>query len=228
MSHHPPLNKKVSFLIPAYQAEPYLFELIGKIKSLYPNHKIVVVNDGSTDQTEKVGKASQATVISHFKNKGKGQALLTGIRALKNSEWIICLDADLQHSPDDIPHFLTAIESDQYDLLIGQRNFSDPTMPIHRKLSNSITSCLLSARTFAKLTDGQCGFRAIRVTSFPDIDFYETGYMFETEYLIRMALSEKKIGFVPIQTVYNSSPSHIRPLGDTLKFVTLWLRSLTW
>lgn len=225
---HPPVDRKISFLIPCYNSSSTLLELISRIKKNFPYNKILIVNDGSTDNTESVAHSSRAHIISHSSNKGKGAAILTGLNALKNSQWVICLDADLQHSPDDLKYFSELIENGNYDLIIGYRKRDFSTMPFPRILSNSITSFLLSLRLSQEIKDAQSGFRAIRIASVLKDDFVEKRYMFETEYILKSAIRKQKIGWVPIQTIYNDSRSYIRPWVDTFKFVTLWFQSFNW
>ena len=138
------------------------------------------------------------------------------------------MDADLQHDPSDLKKFVEAIDSEQFDLIIGYRKRSGTEMPFSRILSNSITSFLLSLRLGIKIRDAQCGFRAIRISSAIQDEFTEKRYMFETEYLIKSALKKQKIGWVPVKTIYNDSKSYIRPWVDTFKFVTLWFKSFVW
>lgn len=225
MHSHPAVDKKISILIPAFNASPYLLDLINEIKKTVPTYKILVVNDGSTDNTERLVHQSVAHIISHGMNRGKGAALLTGFSALKNSRWIICLDADGQHSPSDLHAFIDMIETDQYDLIIGFRQRAKTNMPLHRRISNSLTSLLLKLRLAVDVKDAQCGFRAIRVAAIPNYPWTDLRYMFETEFLIQSALNKKKIGWIPVKTIYNNSNSHIKPLADTAKFVTLYFQS---
>jgi glycosyltransferase involved in cell wall biosynthesis len=225
---HPPVDKRISICIPCYNSGHTILELISGIKKVMPYNKILIVNDGSTDQTESIAHSSRAHIISTSQNKGKGSAILTGMNALKNSEWMICMDADLQHDPEDLKSFVDAIDSEQFDLIVGYRKRTGTDMPFARMLSNSITSFLLSVRLGIKIKDAQCGFRAIKISSSIKHDFKEKRYMFETEYLIRSALGKQKIGWVPVKTIYNESKSYIRPWVDTFKFVTLWFKSFAW
>lgn len=225
---HPPVDKKISVLIPAYNSSHTLLALTDQIKKQLPYCKILVVNDGSTDDTERIVHNSRAHIISHSSNKGKGAALRTGFRALKNSEWVICMDADLQHDASDLEQFKNAVFSDNFDLIIGFRNRLKSDMPLSRRISNWLTSRLLGLRLGCEIKDAQCGFRAVRLSSVEDADWIESGYMFETEFLIRAALNKRKIGWVPVKTIYNDSKSYIRPWVDTYKFVNLYFKSFNW
>ena len=229
MTHsHPPVDKKISVLIPAYNASSTLLDVIDGVKKQLPYHKILIINDGSSDQTEQLVHDSRAHIISHSKNKGKGAAILTGLTALKNSEWVICMDADLQHDPEDLIRFKDSILSDQFDVIVGYRKRSETSMPFSRQFSNRITSELLGFRLQCEIKDAQCGFRAIRLSAVPDYEWTESGYMFETEFLLRSVFEKKRIGWVPVKTIYNGSKSHIRPLADTIKFVILYFKSFGW
>lgn len=229
MTHtHLPVDKKIAVLIPAFNASSTLLDLISGIKKQLPYNKILIINDGSSDNTEKMVHDSRAHIISHSKNKGKGAALLTGLTALKNSEWVICMDADLQHDPEDLVQFHDLINSDKYDVIVGFRKRSKSAMPFSRRCSNRLTSTLLGLRLQREIKDAQCGFRAIRLSAIPDYKWTESGYMFETEFLMRSVFEKKRLGWVPVKTIYNGSKSHIRPLADTVKFVILYFKSFTW
>lgn len=211
---------KILALIPAYNEA----EKIGKvIKETLQYCDVLVVDDGSIDTTGKIAEESGAFVVTHEKNRGKGDALITGFTyALKNGyESIITLDADGQHDPSEIPKFLKKV--DTYDIVIGVRDFKE--MPFPRKISNTITTLLLSLRTRQKIGDSQSGYRMIKTDVLRGVDFKTRGFILESELLIR---AKCRIGNVRIKTIYAGEKSHVNNFRDTIKFITFMIQSMLW
>jgi glycosyltransferase involved in cell wall biosynthesis len=211
---------KILALIPAYNEE----ERIGKVvKKTLKYCDVIVIDDGSMDDTGKRAEEKGAFVIKHEKNRGKGDALITGFNyALKNNyDIIITLDADGQHDPSEIPNFLKKI--DKYDIIIGARNFKE--MPFPRRISNTITTFLLSLRTHQKIGDSQSGYRLIKTDALRGLDFKTERFILESELLVR---AKCRIGNVRIKTIYAGEKSHINNLRDTTKFIKFLIQSLLW
>jgi glycosyltransferase involved in cell wall biosynthesis len=211
---------KILALIPAYNEE----ERIGKVvKKTLKYCDVIVIDDGSMDDTGKRAEEKGAFVIKHEKNRGKGDALITGFNyALKNNyDIIITLDADGQHDPSEIPNFLKKI--DKYDIIIGARNFKE--MPFPRRISNTITTFLLSLRTHQKIGDSQSGYRLIKTDALRGLDFKTERFILESELLVR---AKCRIGNVRIKTIYAGEKSHINNLRDTIKFIKFLIQSLLW
>lgn len=219
--------KRGLVIIPAYKAEKTLDELLGKIRQQC-SLPVVVVDDGSPDRTSDIGRKTGNIVIRHAQNKGKGEALRTGFNyALESgANFIITMDADLQHPPDMIPCFLEAYRSNPDAIIIGSRK-RDKNMPRHRRLSNSITSKLVSLRTGKLIRDVQCGLRLIPAKYIPHLLSGSKGFVFETEMIIHLADMKVPFVFLPIPTIYmkdgHSSIAHVQ---DTLNFITMYIRSL--
>ncbi|MCK4310136.1 MAG: glycosyltransferase family 2 protein [Methanomicrobia archaeon] len=211
---------KILALIPAYNEA----EKIGKVvKETLQYCDVLVVDDGSIDTTGKIAEESGAFVVTHEKNRGKGDALITGFTyALKNGyESIITLDADGQHDPSEIPKFLKKV--DTYDIVIGVRGFRE--MPFPRKISNTITTLLLSLRTRQKIGDSQSGYRMIKTDVLRGLNFKTGGFILESELLIR---AKCRIGNVRIKTIYAGEKSHVNNFRDTIKFITFMIQSMLW
>lgn len=211
---------KILALIPAYNEA----EKIGKvIKETLQYCDVLVVDDGSIDTTGKIAEESGAFVVTHEKNRGKGDALITGFTyALKNGyESIITLDADGQHDPSEIPKFLK--KGDTYDIVIGVRDFRE--MPFPRKISNTITTLLLSLRTRQKIGDSQSGYRMIKTDVLKGLNFKTRGFILESELLIK---AKCRIGNVRIKTIYADEKSHVNNFRDTIKFITFMIQSMLW
>ncbi len=217
---------KVAVVIPAYNAANTIGQVISQVAKFVSNENIFVVDDGSTDQTELIARQHGVWVLRHPVRKGKGSSLRDATRKIldENYDLIITLDSDLQHDPSEIPNFVLA--SDTLDVVIGKRDISADHMPIHRFLSNSITSKLISLRTGSKIEDSQCGFRLYRSDVLRQVDSTRKHYDYESDVLIKAVLAGFTVGFIRIKTIYNDSQSRIKVL-DILRFMSVYLKSFT-
>ena len=145
-------------LIPAYQAGPRVGPVVTTARAYLP---VVVVDDGSTDDTAVVAEHAGATVLRQVPNAGKGAALRAGFRhALEaGADAVVTLDADGQHDPDDIPAFLAAFAASRPELVLGTRDFG--SMPPVRRLSNTLGGWVFSAAVGRKVADNQSGYRLV-------------------------------------------------------------------
>ncbi len=181
---------------------------------------VVVVDDGSTDDTARQAEGAGALVIVQDPNAGKGAALRTGFRyALEHgAEAVITLDADGQHDPAEIPDFIRAYRAARPELIIGRRDFA--AMPPVRRLSNTLGGWVLSAAIGRRVADNQSGYRLIgrqlmRVLLASD----EDGFEFEVEMIARCIALGLPMTEVPIRTIYGGEPSHIRPVAHLGSFI---------
>jgi len=218
---------KYCIIIPAYNAETTLPQLINKINEIVQSIQIIVINDGSYDST---GKIANVLVVNHNRNQGKGEAIKTGFRTAsdKGYTYAIFLDADLQHDPTKIPDFIKTQCETNADLVVGKRDFNLKNMPFFRYLSNTWTSGLITIRTGRKISDSQCGFRLVKLDSVNINDFVYTGFQFESEFVIKYLLNDKIVAEVEIPTIYASEKSSINHIPDTLKFIKLYFNSFLW
>jgi glycosyltransferase involved in cell wall biosynthesis len=219
--------RSTSVLIPAYNAGTSLEELINRLRRSVGDIQIIVVDDGSGDKTAEIARLVGATVLRHDKNCGKGAALQTGFNFLKKRadvEFILTLDADLQHQPEDIQKFFSKQQQTDADIVIGWRERAGTKMPVHRMISNTLTSALVSKKTGMKIKDSQCGFRLIRKSVLENIQLESHGYEAETELLIKAARLAFTIAFVPIHTIYGSEKSYMTHWATTMNFIKVLLR----
>jgi glycosyltransferase involved in cell wall biosynthesis len=213
---------KVCCIIPAYQ-ESRAIDRVITIAQKYCTH-VVVVDDGSTDNTAKIAEANGATVLRHLTNLGKGAALRTGFNyAIKKQyDVIITLDGDLQHNPHSIPRFLDKIKQG-YDIIVGSRyQTQSEDMPFARKLSNLITTTVLRVIFKVPVTDSQSGYRAFKRRVLETIPVRDNGFAAETEILIDAQRAGFLISEVPIATSYGEEESKIRAGRD----ISRWLATL--
>ncbi|MCS7013015.1 MAG: glycosyltransferase family 2 protein [Chloroherpetonaceae bacterium] len=214
-------------VIPCYNAAQTLPELLRRLAPVVANAHTICVSDGSTDHTVQVLSAFPVHIIARPHNEGKGAALKVGFEyALRQgASAVLTLDSDLQHSPSDAPKLIAALE--HFDMVIGSRHraaqFRRSPMPFARQLSNRITSGLLSQLLHQPILDSQCGYRIIRRLCLETILplCKETGYMFETEFLIYAVRRGFRIGFVEIETIYAGEKSYMRYATETKNFLKL-------
>ncbi|MGK2849416.1 MAG: glycosyltransferase family 2 protein [Candidatus Limnocylindrales bacterium] len=203
-------------LIPAYLEGPRIGAVVEAARRHLP---VVVIDDGSTDDTAAAAERAGATVLRQVPNAGKGAALRAGFRyaLAAGAEAAITLDADGQHDPDEIPAFLAAWSAARPELIVGQRDFA--AMPRVRRLSNTVGGWAVSAAVGRHVPDNQSGYRLIGRTLMGRLlDSDETGFEFEVEMIARCIALGLPIGWVPIRTIYAGAPSHIRPLRHLTEF----------
>ena len=206
-------------LIPAYEEGPRVADVVRAASIHLP---VLVVDDGSIDDTGKRAEAAGATVIRQHPNQGKGAALRTGFRrALADgAAAVVTLDADGQHDPDEIPVFLDAWGRTGADLIIGRRDFS--RMPPSRQLANRLGARAMSWAVGRDIPDNQSGYRLLSRRLIERIaDSHEAGFEFEIEMIATCLRSGFVLEWVPIRTIYAGEPSHIRPRSHLASFVRM-------
>jgi len=223
VSTRPSAGAPIIALIPGYEEGPRIAAVVaGALRHL----PVVVVDDGSTDDTASQAEAAGATVIRQIPNQGKGAALRAGFRhALdQGADAVVTLDADGQHDPDEIPALLAAYERDRPELIIGRRDFSQ--MPATRRLSNTLGGWVFSAAVGRGIPDNQSGYRLIgRRLMRTLLESDEPGFEFEVEMIARCIALGLPIGWVPIRTIYAGEPSHVRPWPHLRQFVRVSLEA---
>jgi len=217
-----------SVLIPAFNAQDTIALLLDQLEQIpVPPAHIFVINDGSSDKTQQYAEERRATVFSFKTNQGKGRALQKGIQLFKeqtDDDFVICMDADLQHSPAGIEAFLEKKIDYPDALIIGSRDIKITHMPVMRFISNKITSWILSVLTKKKIKDSQCGFRLVPRNILRDNNFKEKGFQFESEFILWCSKQGIAVEFVHIPTIYNRQGSSINHIGDTFRFLKLAIR----
>ncbi|MCP4571259.1 MAG: glycosyltransferase family 2 protein [bacterium] len=213
----------VGAIIPALNAARFLPDVIGQIKALHPDLRILVVDDGSTDGTADTARSAGAEVAVHEINKGKGEALKTGYAwALESGvEWVFTLDADGQHLPAEMQIFLDRAAAGDVDVLVGTRMAETADMPWLRLATNRFTSWVVSRLAGTAIPDSQNGYRLFRTTVLEGVELKTNRYDSESEILVRLARRGARIGSVPITTVYGDEESSINPFVDTGRFFRL-------
>nr|MBN2276316.1 glycosyltransferase family 2 protein [candidate division Zixibacteria bacterium] len=220
------ISGKTLVLVPAYNAAPYLSDLVNRVRKAAPNIDLLIINDGSLDNSAEVLEDLNVTFLSNDTNRGKGYSLRRGLDYAidRGYEYVLTLDADLQHLPEEIPNFLN--HPQKADLYIGTRTRHGSNMPAMRRLSNKLTSGIISFLSKNRISDSQSGYRMISTELLKRIKIDSDGYDFESEFLFKAGRLDIRIVEIPISTVYAGSSSYIDPVADTLRFIRLTLKRI--
>jgi glycosyltransferase involved in cell wall biosynthesis len=208
--------EKILALIPAYDEADKISEIVQGASRYLP---VLVVDDGSRDDTSLRARAAGAAVLSLHPNQGKGAALKAGFRKALSEGYgaVLTLDADGQHDPDEIPGFLQAYRTGGADLIIGQRNFT--RMPPVRRFANWFGRRSFSWAMRMPIPDNQSGYRLIsRRLIEAVLDNPEGGFEFEVEMIVICVRRGYKLDWVPIRTIYAGERSHIQPWTHTKNY----------
>lgn len=217
------MSLDTAILIPSYNSNKQLDQLIKKIKDKL-NNQIIVVDDGSPNPIKI--NYNDISLIQNEDNMGKGLSLQRGFQFARQKGFknVITMDSDLQHDPDELSLFLDV--QDDVDFVLGYRE-RDASMPVSRKFSNWITSRIISSLTKITIKDSQCGYRRYSLSAIENFDYVETGFQYESEILIK-AINEKSIvEQVKVSTIYDkNNKSYIKHFSDTIKFIRLIINSI--
>lgn len=200
-------------LVPAYQAAATVGGVVRGLAKYLP--QVLVVDDGSTDETGDAAVAAGAVVMRLPVNSGKGSAIRAGLARILASEatHVAFVDADAQHDPEDLPALLAAArEGDRF--VIGSRMAEADRIPAVRYRTNEIGGRILTRMTGLDVEDGQSGYRVIAADVLRGLRLSARGYMIENEILLKAAPRLDRIRNVPVRAVYGG-PSHYRPFRDT-------------
>lgn len=208
-------------VIPCFNEARQIALVVGAVRQML--ERVIVVDDGSTDQTVSAAKDAGAEVIRHVRNEGKGAAIQTGLRYAVQAgfEWALLMDGDGQHATADIPAFL---ETTGARLIIGNRMHNLPAMPRLRRWVNRWMSARLSRRLGVTLPDTQCGFRLIHLPSWSTLQFETRHFEIESEMLMAFIEAGYPVRFVSIQVIYKKEASKIDPIIDTWRWFRWWSR----
>ena len=215
---------KILVLIPANNEAAHISGVVRRASQYLP---VLVVDDGSIDQTASLAAQAGAEVFSQSPNQGKGKALMAGFRLAveKGYDGIITLDGDGQHDPEEIPLFIDVFQAKQPDLIIGKRDFRK--MPPVRRVSNTFGRYMLSWALGQSVPDNQSGYRLIsRRLAQDTLAFQESGFEFEVEMVIRCVRMGYPLEWVAISTIYADEKSHISPLKHVVNYFRVTLHAL--
>lgn len=199
--------------IPAYNEEEYIANVVSK--TLTYVDEVIVVDDGSTDNTAKVAEMAGATIVKNKTNQGVGQATQRCFEIAKqrNADVLITIDGDGQHEPGEIPRFLAAIFEGRADFVIGSR-FLDGQVkfPRYRKLGINIITFLCNFASKVKLTDSQSCYRAYSKRAISLLNIAEKGFPFSVELIVEAKQQRLVMTEVPVSCVYHGASHSLNPV----------------
>lgn len=216
---------KVSIVLPAKNESAAIGQTIAQIQQLQLAHEIIVVNDGSTDNTKQIAEAAGAKVVTHPYSIGNGAAIKTGARSA-TGDVIVFMDADGQHDPNDIPKLVEKINQD-YDLVVGARQKGSQAS-LGRGIANSLYNNLATYMTEQKVEDLTSGFRAVRADKFREFLYLlPNGFSYPTTSTMAFFRAGYSVAYVPIHAAKRIGKSHIQPLKDGVRFFLIIFKIAT-
>ena len=211
-----------SLVMPAKNEGPSLQKLLPKLIADYPKAEIIVVNDGSTDNTIEVCSQYPVKLITHPYSMGNGSAIKTGARNSSHDK-IVFMDADGQHNPDDILRLIATMD-EGYEMVVGARQPSSHAS-LWRRLANASYNKLASMMTGHQVQDLTSGFRVARTRHFRKFLYLlPNGFSYPTTCTMAFFRSGMPVGYIPIQASQREGKSHIRPLRDGSRFFIIILK----
>ncbi|MGR8979159.1 MAG: glycosyltransferase family 2 protein, partial [Gammaproteobacteria bacterium] len=212
----------ISIVIPAKNESASLKFLLPEIKARFPSAEILVVNDGSTDDTEIIAVQAGAGVVTHPYSQGNGAAIKTGARKAAG-DILVFMDADGQHKPEDIPALLERLNQG-YDMVVGARKAVSHAS-LSRRFANVFYNKLASVMTGHKIEDLTSGFRAVRADKFRNFLYLlPNGFSYPTTCTMAFFRSGFPVAYIPIHAGQRKGKSHIRIVKDGIRFFIIILR----
>ncbi len=214
---------RVCVVIPAYKEAGHVGPVVKAVLEQVAD--VVVVDDGSPDDTAERAREAGAHVVRHPRNRGKGAALQAGFdyALTQGYDAVVALDADGQHDPAELPLFLQALRTAGADVVLGSRMARPTGMPWIRRWTNRTTSVILSRLAKQEIQDSQSGYKAIRAAVLRRVRPSREGFDAESEFLVNASRLGFRIAHVPIRTIYGAETSSINPAMDTWRFIRLCL-----
>ena len=215
---------KISVVIPAFNEGAVIGKTVGRIRELYPDYEIIVVNDGSSDDTAIKAEQAGAKVVQHPYNIGNGAAVKTGIRNA-TGDFVVLMDGDGQHAPEDISRLLEKAE--KFDLIIGARS-GESQASILRRIANWCYNQLASYVANFRVLDLTSGFRVFkREMVLKHICLFPNTFSYPTTSTLAYLRSGHTVGFVPIVAHKRVGKSKIKLIRDGYRFLLIIMRIAT-
>lgn len=212
-------NRDCAAVIPCFNEAAHIRRVVADVQKYLPN--VIVADDGSTDATAENARRAGAGILQLPKNLGKGAALRQGWRVAheRGFQWVLMLDGDGQHAAEDIPNFFANAEKTGAALVVGNRMNDSRAMPFVRRCANRWMSRRISKLTGADLPDSQCGFRLAHLHTLLGLSLHANRFEIESAMLVAFLAAGRKVEFVPVQTIYKTRTSKIRPLADSWRWL---------
>ena len=217
---------KICVLIPVLNEALAIGAVASSLRA--KNLDVVVVDDGSTDDSGAIARQNGATVIRHEIKNGKGQSLRDGFRYILEHGYdgVITMDGDGQHDAADIEQFLRLAAKERPGIIVGNRMAMPQGMPCVRYLTNRFMSSLISRACGQRIPDTQCGYRYIDSAVLRAVPLACDDFEIETEMLMKSAKRGFRIDSVPVMTIYRGEESKIHPWKDTIRFITYFIKEI--
>jgi glycosyltransferase involved in cell wall biosynthesis len=221
-------RSRIWVVVPVFNNKDTVFNIASECRKRIQH--VLVVDDGSTDvNVENLFSGTDITVLRHKRNLGKGMAIRTALRYLRDrdAEFMLTIDADGQHHPEDIERFIPLLKQDNSAIIVGSRDFNSPDIPGKSRFGRAFSNFWLHLETGRVIDDSQSGFRVYPVQYLSRMKVDGRYYDFEIEVLTRAAWSGLELSQVPIQVLYSpaaSKASSFRPFLDNLRISLMHAR----
>jgi len=216
---------RLSIILPAKNEAPALAAQLPRLRVAHPEAEIIVVDDGSTDDTRGICQGSGVTCLSSPYSMGNGAAIKCGARAA-TGDILVFMDGDGQHDPVDIARLLEKLEQG-YDMVVGARDWGSQA-GVGRGIANTLYNWLATHMTGHPVLDLTSGFRAVRANKFREfIHLLPNGFSYPTTSTMAFFRSAYPVAYVPIQAAQRIGKSHIKPIRDGFRFLLIIFKIAT-
>jgi glycosyltransferase involved in cell wall biosynthesis len=215
----------ISVIIPAKNESPRIAQVAAEVRRILPDAELIVVDDGSSDDTAELARQAGARVLSHPVSMGNGAAIKSGARAAQG-DVLVFLDGDGQHPVDAVPTLLAQLEAG-YDMAVGARDRSGQA-GVGRHVANGSYNRLATWVTGYRIADLTSGLRVARASKFREfLHLLPNGFSYPTTITMAFLRSAYPVAYVPVEVMQRSGKSHIRPLRDGIRFLLIIFRIAT-
>ncbi len=216
---------RISLILPAKNEAQGLRQALPGVRELLPEAEIIVVDDGSTDQTAAIAREFGARVLSSPYSMGNGASIKRGARAA-SGDVLVFMDADGQHNAALIPRLLERLDQG-YDMVVGARGW-DGQASVGRGLANGLYNRVASLMTGFQVADLTSGFRAVRADKFKEfLHLLPNGFSYPTTITMAFFRSAYAVAYEPIPVAQRLGKSHIRPIRDGMRFLLIIFKIAT-
>lgn len=216
---------RLSIILPAKNEAPALSDLLPRLRAAQPDAEIIVVDDGSTDDTRRICADAGVTCLSSPYSMGNGAAIKRGARAAKG-ELLVFMDGDGQHDPADVARLLAKLY-EGYDMAVGARDWGSQA-GVGRGVANTLYNWLATHMTGHPVADLTSGFRAVRAGKFREfIHLLPNGFSYPTTSTMAFFRSAYPVAYVPIRAAQRVGKSHIKPIKDGVRFLLIIFKIAT-
>ncbi len=214
-----PSQPRIIAGMPAYNEGKYIGTMVLNTRQYVD--EVIVVDDGSVDNTSEIASLAGAFVVRHHENMGYGAAIQSILAEARNRapDVLVILDADTQHNPEEIPHLISPIR-DGYDFVIGSRRQQKSNIPLHRRIGQKVLLHSTNVLSHDRLSDSESGFRAFSAKAISALALRENGMAVSAETVAEAAKQGLKVAEVPISVAYRRDSSTLNPIEHGLGVLT--------